>query len=169
MTVYTVLFTPSFDYSLRMAQKLFNPLEVFVYRGVGFLGTLGMISLTAKYRACVPLWLLTCFFVLLFRRFLLGTIMLFFKRDSSRHITLTMDAVGFGKRQPEYWLSRKPLKVQEGVFNTYLIRNPYGFTLIVPKSIISFSELKRRVEMEQTAPPRKKSPANILRAFFLGK
>ena len=141
-------------YSLTFIQKLINPIDGFICRAVSLFVILAVIcGLVMGGYSFIPMWILAfiviLFDILFFGRYLRETVMLVWDRDSSRCIVIGPNDLGFGHKKPEYWISRKPLKVYKGFVGTHLIRirHKWGHCLIVSKDAISLSELKELIEM----------------------
>lgn len=143
--------TTQLNYTLTMSQKLLNPPETLAFRIAGVLGTSAIVHAIALFPSYWPFWLLLCLVLLVFGRFLWSGVRLVLERNSQRHLTVHVDAVGIGRTEPEYWISRRPLRVERGLCGTHLIRNPFGLTLIVSARVISLAELKKVVEMDRCA------------------
>lgn len=135
------------NYSLRRLQKLVNPPKAVVYRLGILLAFFVLVYRLIAYPWYSFGWFPPCVLILLLKSIVVETVEFVFERDSSRCLVVTPDAIGFGKKTPEYWRSRRNLEVKKGICGTHLITNPRGLAVVVSKNAISFSELKELVEM----------------------
>jgi len=56
------------------------------------------------------------------------------------------DSMGFGVDGSQAELPLKLLRVTKGLCGTVVIRHPYGYSIVLPKEVISFAELKELIE-----------------------
>jgi hypothetical protein len=149
------------NYSLTFIQRIVNPMGGFMYRVLSVLIILVMVfSLVMGGYSFIPMWIVAfviiLFDILFFGQYLIETVRIILERDSSRCIVVGSEYFGFGHKKPEYRIPRKLLKVEKGIAGTNLI----GFVvrarfvilsricyIIVPEKTISFSELKKLIEM----------------------
>lgn len=147
-------------YSLTFPQGFFNPVEVLVYRILQsmLLPIVFCFFIMEDPFKKVPFFLLAWFsLVLLYRCILGGIILTLQKHDVSRHMVVIIgtDMVEYGRKKIErtFCFPRKNATVYKGLFGVNVIRSAFSpdhgrRSIVIPTSVISFSELKTLIEID---------------------
>jgi len=61
-------------------------------------------------------------------------------------VEISRGSVRFGVGEPQLQLSRKMLKVSRGMCGTFVVRDPRGYVLVLPKDVMPFAQLKELIE-----------------------
>ena len=155
--------TAELRYSLSLIQRLLNPIGAFIYRVLSILLILIVIcGLIMGGYSFLPMWIFAFVIILIdilvYGRYLLGTVLIIFERDHSRCLIVGPEYVLFGHKKPEFQISRKLLKVEKGIAGTnligFVVRARFAILssmhyIMVPQSVISISELKKLIEVDE--------------------
>ncbi len=138
------------SFSLTRLQRIFNPVEGVVYSlaGIGILlgGVFGIVIDPTAWQPWVITVVSSAFAFLLFGKPLLSL----YQRITSGKYINTMEIendsvrIGIDKLQLEF--PRQILKVRKGFLGTIVIRHPYGYSIVLPKKVVGFRELKALIE-----------------------
>lgn len=123
------------SYSLTPLQRVINPPERLLF-AVG--GTFGLAMaawgiLMAPGAQKLVIGGAAAIFLLVFRRPLVSFYRCLFADKYINTVEIGNDAVAFGVNGLQAKRSRRPLKVARGLCGTFVVRSPYGYSLVIPK------------------------------------
>jgi len=139
------------SFTLTRLQRTINPFErlifLFIIMVVLLIGSLSII----KDPLDTTRWIIIILSLLLLMIFFWWHIwMLFMALINNRYINILIiennNLIIFGINEPNSAIRRNQLRVVKGFFSTIIIRNLYGFSIVLPNDIIPFESLKELIE-----------------------
>jgi ABC-type multidrug transport system fused ATPase/permease subunit len=136
------------SFSLTRLQRTLNPLERLIFAILGTVvlafGVWAVVSASGLQRLLIIV--IVVLPLLVFRKPMLS-----FYRGLVGHkyintVEIKNDTVAFGVNEPQAKISRQPLKVSKGLCGTFVIRHPYGYSLVIPNDVVSFERLTELIK-----------------------
>jgi hypothetical protein len=136
------------SYSLTRPQRVLNPLErlIFALSGtfvLGF-GTWGAISAPGIQRLVIAF--VTALPLVVLRKPMVSFYRCLFAGKYINTVEVGSDGVVFGADGLQAKVSRGTLKVAKGLCGTFVVRSPYGYSLVIPMDVISFERLSHLIK-----------------------
>jgi len=144
--------TIQLSFSLTRLQRVINPPERLVFTLCGtcvLLITLYGVIMAPQF---IPNWIVLGIGLLatwlLFRKQMMSFLLSLLTNHYINTLVIEDNDVIWGVDVPQMRLNRKVLRVGRGLFGTIILRHPYGYSITLPRNIMSIAELKKKVGHE---------------------
>lgn len=136
------------SFSLTRLQRMLNPLERLIFAVLGTFvvafGAWAVVSASGMQRLLIIAVVVLP--LLVFRKPMVSFYRGLADQKYINTVEIEKDAVAFGVNEPQAKVSRQPLKVSKGLCGTFVIRHPYGYSLVIPNNVISFERLSQLIK-----------------------